>query len=65
MMGLAEYDILFFTFLASSIRFCSLNFALNFECPGFVLNLYPQQGHHDSSHFMDKPQLLQRLCPSA
>jgi hypothetical protein len=62
-LGRVSYSI--FTFLACSIRFCSLNFALYLECLGFVLNLYPQQGHHNPSHFMNKSHWLQRLCPLA
>jgi hypothetical protein len=28
------------------------NLALYFKLRGFVLNLYPQQGHHKPSHFI-------------
>jgi hypothetical protein len=33
------------------------SFALYFKLRGFVLNLYPQQGHHKPSHLMNISQI--------
>ena len=37
--------------LYSSIFFLVRNLALYFKFRGLVLNLYPQHGHHNPSHF--------------
>jgi len=40
-----------------------LSFALNSWFLGFVLNIYPQQGHHNLFHLMNISHIWQRLCP--
>jgi len=47
----------------STLLFLSRNFALYLRFLGLVLNLYPQQGHHNPSHFMKISQIWQRLWP--
>ena len=49
--------------LASSTLFLALNFALYFKFRGFVLNLYPQQGHHNPSQLINSSHIWQRFCP--
>ena len=41
------------------------NLSLYAELRGFVLNLNPQQGHHNISHFMNISQGWQRFWPLA
>jgi hypothetical protein len=38
---------------------------LYFKFRGLVLNLYPQQGHHNPSHLMNISQIWQRFWPLA
>jgi hypothetical protein len=49
--------------LDSSTLFVALNFALYFRFRGFVLNLYPQHGHHNPSHMINSSHIWQRFCP--
>ncbi len=42
----------------------SINLDLYLELRGLVLNLYPQQGQKNPSHFMNISHTWQRLCPT-
>jgi hypothetical protein len=41
------------------------SFALYLRFRGFVLNLYPQQGHQRPSHLMNISQIWHLRCPEA
>jgi hypothetical protein len=41
----------------SNLLFLALSLALYFRLRGFVLNRYPQQGHHNPSHLMNISQI--------
>ena len=47
----------------SCCPFLARNLALYFRFLGFVLNLYPQHGHHNPSHFINISHIWQRFCP--
>jgi len=49
--------------LYSSIFFLVRNLALYFKFRGLVLNLYPQHGHHNPSHFKKISHTWHRFCP--
>jgi hypothetical protein len=54
-----------FIFLASFIVLSFLNFAFNLGFLGPILNLHPQQGQYNPSHFMNSSHIWQRFCPFA